>query len=83
MNEVTDEKGVAGRREPGERNTGAAAQKLIICQGTRLMHQACSPLGDHIKCCNTNLPLHSQQQHAGQATLRKGFFMNRPDPNKW
>lgn len=80
MNEVTDKKGEPGPRELGERKAGAAAQKLIICQGTHLMHQACSPSGDHIKCCNANLLVYSQQQNAGQATLRTGFFTNCPEP---
>lgn len=34
MSEMTEEKIVPGLREPGERKVEAAAQKLIICQGT-------------------------------------------------
>lgn len=47
MSEGTQEKGIPGPRELGERKAEAAAQKQFAKE-----HQACSRSGVHIKCYN-------------------------------
>ena len=77
MSEMTEKRELPGPREPGEKKARATAWKLVICQEI-LMHQVCSPSGDHIKCYNANLPPYSQQQNARQETLENGLLYEMP-----